>query len=243
MRYVMSDVHGEYELFMALLREIGFSDDDELFIIGDVIDKGEGSVRLLKYVLSKDNIHLSMGNHEYEFLKFYYSLIQKDDVDFDAVLERLQGYFPNDGDLLDFETMDMLEEIPNYFDEPDFIGVHAGILLDEDGRAIHPKELPIEEIIYNRSFKSPNVLPANSRCVFFGHTSSMAVFPDASIIVYKRDGSEGADIRDYIKVHLDTGAFVSGILGCFSIDECKCYFVKRGETGLAGERLALLKNV
>ena len=85
MRYVMSDVHGEYELFTALLREIGFSDDDELFIIGDVIDKGDSSVRLLKYVLFKDNIHLSMGNHEYEFLKFYYSQIQKDDVDFDAV--------------------------------------------------------------------------------------------------------------------------------------------------------------
>jgi hypothetical protein len=119
----------------------------------------------------------------------------------------------------------------------------AFLLLDEEGRAIPPKELPIEEIIYNRSFKSPNLLPANSKCVFFGHTSSMAVFPDASIIVYKRDGSQGADIRDYIKVHLDTGAFVSGILGCFSIEECKCYFVKRGEDGLAGEGLALLKNV
>ena len=87
------------------------------------------------------------------------------------------------------------------------------------------------------------MLPSDSRCVFFGHTYSMAVFPDASIIVYKRDGSRGADIRDYIKVHLDTGAFVSGVLGCFSIEECRCYFVKRGEEGLASERLATVKSV
>ena len=71
----------------------------------------------------------------------------------------------------------------------------------------------------------------------------MAVFPDASIIVYKRSGCDGGNIRDYIKVHLDTGAFVSGVLGCFSIDECKCYFVKRGERGLADGSLARLECV
>ena len=239
----MSDVHAEYELFVALLREIGFSDKDELYIIGDVIDKGADSVRLLKYILERDNIHLSMGNHEYEFLKLYHSLIDKEDVDFDEVLLKLREYFPNDGHLLDYETVDMLELLPTYFDEPDFIGVHAGLLLDEDGRAISPAELPIEEIIYNRSFKSPGVLPADSRCVFFGHTSSMSVFPDASIIVYKRGEDESGNIKDYIKVHLDTGAFVSGILGCFSIDECRCYFVRRGQPGLAPSRLGRIENL
>ena len=71
--------------------------------------------------------------------------MQRDDVDFDAVLERLQGYFSNDGHLLDWETVDRLEALPLYFDEPDFIGVHAGLLLDGEGRAIPPAELPIEE--------------------------------------------------------------------------------------------------
>ena len=155
MRYLMSDPHAEYDLFLALLGEIGFSDSDELFILGDLIDKGRDSVRLLQYAFSKDNIHVCMGNHEYEFLKLYSSLMESDEVDFDAVLERLKAYFPNDGYLLDWETVDRIEALPTYFDEPDFIGVHAGLLLDGDGRAIPPGKLPIEELIYNRSFKSP----------------------------------------------------------------------------------------
>ncbi len=243
MRYVMSDPHAEYDLFLALLEEIGFSDSDELFILGDLIDKGRDSVRLLQYVFSKDNIHVCMGNHEYEFLKLYSSLMQNDEVDFDAVLERLKAYFPNDGYLLDWETVDMIEALPTYFDEPDFIGVHAGLLLDVDGRAIAPGKLPVEELIYNRSFKCPEALPRDSRCVFFGHTAAMAICPDASMIVYKRGEAPSSDIRDFIKVHLDTGAFISGILGCFSIEECRCYFVKRGYRGLVIDSLVRMKTV
>ena len=40
-----------------------------------------------------------MGNHEYMFFKFYNSLMQSESCDYDAVLRRLQQYFPEDGDL------------------------------------------------------------------------------------------------------------------------------------------------
>ena len=242
-RFVMSDVHAEYELFMKLLSEIGFTEEDEIYIFGDIIDKGESSVRLAKYIFSQDNIFVSLGNHEYEFLKLYEAQMQESDGDYDAVLERLRAYFPNDGHLLDWETVDRIESLPLYIERDDFIGVHAGVQLDKEGRAIPPALLPLEEIIYNRSFKSPSVLPRESKCVFFGHTSARAIFPDASIIVYKKEGTRGDNIRDYIKVHLDTGAFVSGILGCFCIDDCRCYFVKRDEAGLVRHKLARFEEV
>ena len=69
MRYCISDVHGEYELFATLLEKIKFSDNDEMYICGDIIDKGPSPLRLLKYVFSKPNIHTIIGNHEYDFLK------------------------------------------------------------------------------------------------------------------------------------------------------------------------------
>ena len=37
MRYIVSDVHGEYELFVRLLEHISFSEEDEMYICGDVI--------------------------------------------------------------------------------------------------------------------------------------------------------------------------------------------------------------
>lgn len=40
MTYVMSDLHGMYDKFIAMLEKIDFSDSDELFIIGDIIDRG-----------------------------------------------------------------------------------------------------------------------------------------------------------------------------------------------------------
>lgn len=38
--YLMSDIHGEADRFHAMLEMIGFSEDDVLIIIGDVIDRG-----------------------------------------------------------------------------------------------------------------------------------------------------------------------------------------------------------
>lgn len=47
MIYIASDIHGEYDLFMRLLERIRFTEQDEMIVCGDAIDKGTGSVRLL----------------------------------------------------------------------------------------------------------------------------------------------------------------------------------------------------
>lgn len=41
MIYAMSDIHGCYEAYCALLEKIQFSDEDTLYIVGDAIDRGE----------------------------------------------------------------------------------------------------------------------------------------------------------------------------------------------------------
>ena len=47
MTYVMSDLHGQYEKYRKLLDKIAFSDGDELYILGDVVDRGPQSAELL----------------------------------------------------------------------------------------------------------------------------------------------------------------------------------------------------
>ncbi len=41
--YVISDIHGEYELFIKLLEKIRFTSADTLYVLGDVIDRGPAS--------------------------------------------------------------------------------------------------------------------------------------------------------------------------------------------------------
>ena len=64
MVYVTSDIHGRKEEFNELLKQIYFSENDEIFVLGDVLDRGKESISLLIQIMNTKNIHLLMGNHE-----------------------------------------------------------------------------------------------------------------------------------------------------------------------------------
>lgn len=64
MKYCMSDIHGESERYFQMLKEIQFSSDDQLYIIGDVIDRGPGGIEILRDIMSRENVVLLLGNHE-----------------------------------------------------------------------------------------------------------------------------------------------------------------------------------
>ena len=66
MIYAASDLHGcAPDDFRRLLARAGFSDDDFLFVLGDVIDRnGDGGVALLQWMALQPNVELLLGNHE-----------------------------------------------------------------------------------------------------------------------------------------------------------------------------------
>ena len=66
--YAVSDLHGQYDTFIRGLDKINFSDDDELYMIGDAIDRGPDSIRILQYIKDHDNMDLLIGNHEFMML-------------------------------------------------------------------------------------------------------------------------------------------------------------------------------
>ena len=63
--YVVSDIHGYYELFLKGLSEICFSENDFLWCLGDAIDKGPDGIKVLQHIMSSDNMDMIIGNHEY----------------------------------------------------------------------------------------------------------------------------------------------------------------------------------
>lgn len=66
--YVLSDIHGRQDRFRDILKKIKFSDCDELYILGDVIDRNPDGIRILKQIMQANNMHMLMGNHEHMML-------------------------------------------------------------------------------------------------------------------------------------------------------------------------------
>ena len=65
MTYVMSDLHGRYDQYRQMLEMIGFSDEDELYVLGDVVDRGPEPIRILMDMSMRPNVYPILGNHDY----------------------------------------------------------------------------------------------------------------------------------------------------------------------------------
>ncbi|MGF0555475.1 fructose-bisphosphatase class III, partial [Clostridioides difficile] len=63
----MSDIHGMYDKFISMLEQIDFNSNDQLYILGDVLDRGEKPLEIIDYIREHKNIVLLKGNHELMF--------------------------------------------------------------------------------------------------------------------------------------------------------------------------------
>lgn len=65
MIFVTSDIHGySYEKYMSLLEKAEFRKTDFLYVLGDVIDRGDDGVTILRWMINQPNVELILGNHE-----------------------------------------------------------------------------------------------------------------------------------------------------------------------------------
>ena len=62
--YILSDIHGHYETFRKMLEKIRFSDNDFMYVLGDVIDRGPDGIQLIQDIMRRKNMELFLGNHE-----------------------------------------------------------------------------------------------------------------------------------------------------------------------------------
>ena len=64
MNYCISDIHGEYDKYISLLEKIGFCEGDNLYILGDVVDRGPMPVAVLRDMARRKNVYPIVGNHD-----------------------------------------------------------------------------------------------------------------------------------------------------------------------------------
>lgn len=81
-------------------------------------------------------------------------------------------------------------------------------------------------MVYDRRFKDEKFLPPNCKCVIFGHTPTCYIDGyKGKIIKYQKENTIGDKPKDYYKVHIDTGNYLTGILGCLRLDDMQEFYV------------------
>lgn len=73
MIYAMSDLHGCYEKYLKMLEKINFGAEDTLYVLGNIIDRGSGGIKILMDMMTRDNVIVIRGNHDelgYKVMKF-----------------------------------------------------------------------------------------------------------------------------------------------------------------------------
>ena len=86
--WAVGDIQGCYKSFRELLDKIAFNPkDDKLWVAGDLVNRGEGSLETLEYLYSiKDSVHIVLGNHDISLIAAYYG-IKKSNPTIDPILD------------------------------------------------------------------------------------------------------------------------------------------------------------
>ena len=131
-KIAISDIHGCNATFEALLQQINFSKRDQLFLLGDYIDRGPSSKQVLDTIfrLKAEGYQLQClrGNHE-EMLLWAIN----------GHSYNLESFLRNGGDItlasfgvkqprdIPREYLDFMENLPLWIEAEEYIFVHAGL--------------------------------------------------------------------------------------------------------------------
>ncbi len=146
MIYASSDWHGvPLSVMQSLLEQADFGGKDTLYVLGDVIDRGEHGIELLRWLMTQPNIKLIRGNHEEMLLRCAFLFEQPEGAELQLTSRQhtdLQTWQLNGGeptlhalyrtpDGIRRGILDYLRQTPLYaditVDGQDYVLVHGGL--------------------------------------------------------------------------------------------------------------------
>lgn len=123
--YLISDVHGCQKTLQELLNKIALSKEDQLYFLGDYINKGPRSKQVIDDIikLKKQNYKITtlLGNHE-EFV-----LREMKSKTYTGSPETLKSFNINNIEELQPKYINWMQNLKKYVVTKDFILVHAGL--------------------------------------------------------------------------------------------------------------------
>ena len=230
MTYVVSDIHGNYEKFKALLREINLKDSDVLYILGDVVDYGEGSIELINDISMRYNVLPILGEHDYlafKCLSAVDKMLRDGDMPDAETLSMMTSWVADGGQktLEDFKNLDEEERegVLDYLSEMslyeeveaggrNYLLVHAGIADFDESLELEdymPEDFINEPLDINRTY-------FKDKTIIFGHTPT-----------YEIEGGKNGKIfhSDNSSIAIDCGAAYDEALGCLCLETLEEFYV------------------
>lgn len=233
--YVISDPHGCKKEFDAMLEKINFSNEfDELWINGDICDRGKESIALLQEIIINPNMHIIYGNHDVWLEKYMQELINcKKDSNMTDLTEDFMNWLHYNGgyttadhymDLSFPECYDIklyMEENKRYYQYLDihnqkFLLVHGGLLDEYYKPDIHLSEVPPEVLVWSHIGIDDN--PFSDVTMIVGHVPTFCYGPE-----YENKIIRGKNDTIF---HIDCGCVYGRSLGCIRLDDKKEFYVK-----------------
>lgn len=229
MIYVVSDIHGNYTKFKELLKKISFSEDDIMYVLGDIVDHGDESMEIVCDLSVRTNVYPVMGEHDamaYKMLSGFDEMLKKGSTPNAEFIVQMQEWAKNGGQktLDGFRALDddMKEGVLDYLadmapyeiavtdNDVEFLLVHAGIadfdadkeLDDYDAEAFYSEPLDLDKEYYE------------DMGIVVGH------IPTAEL-----GESKGKILRKGKNIAIDCGVHKGGTLACLCLDNGKEYYI------------------
>ena len=246
MKYVMADIHGDYDKYIQMLELIQLKDEDELYILGDVIDRGPCGMKILQDMMLRPNVIPILGNHEYMVsiaLAWLSQEVTEESVE-EMDGDKLQGLMEwmnvgGEASIAEFQKLSREEQqdILEYLEEfalydvveaggKEFVLVHAG--LDHFSKDRDLEDYDLSELI----FQKPDYEKVyfEDKYLVTGHTPTWTIYAQVRGILQKEIEMNPKLRWDRIytrcnHVAIDCGCGYGGRLGCVCLDTMERYHI------------------
>ena len=232
--YVIADIHGCYNESIELLDKIGFSLDDELFVLGDAMDRGPEPIKVIQYLMQRENIYYILGNHDVMFLEVlrrlmvdlngenanaltsddflaYYDFIQNGG---EETLRQFRLLSPSQ----QADIRDYLESSPFYetieHDGKLYVLTHASINNFDPEKELD--EYDPEDFLWVRPDYERKYFPGNRIFLVTGHTPTPLIRNDKCPLVY----------TEHNHIAIDCGCVFGGNLAAYCIETGTVTYIK-----------------
>ena len=235
MRYIISDIHGCYDEYMELLEKIHLSEEDELYILGDAMDRGPEPIKVLQDIMLRPNGIYIIGNHDFIMLSIMKKLaveVTEDNYENHLSVEDLYDHacWMQDGGEVTSRQFAALpreeqQDILEYLEEASvyevledkgkrFVLVHAG--LDNFREDKELEEYEFYDFLFTSPDYSKRYYHNENTYLVTGHTPTVHIRPDGKPEVYQGNGH----------IAIDCGCVFGGQLAAYCIETGEITYVE-----------------
>lgn len=229
MTYVVSDLHGDHAAFQNLLKKIEFTDDDILYVVGDIVDYGEDSMELLCEISMMPNVYAVVGDHDLKALRMlsaFDKMSKNGEAPTPEFAEEMSRWVKDEGgaptlagfrelsDEMREGVLDFLAEMTYYeeltVNDETFLMIHAGLKNFSPDREIDDYE--VDELLFE-----PIDVDAEyyeDKTLVVGHVPTCDL----------PEGDEGRIYYGNGSICMDCGVEKGHPLGCLCLETLKEYY-------------------